>query len=84
MTDPVDIRWDVELDGRSWTGDETQARLEVMPHKREVIAGKLYWSDEDRLMMLAALLENLGAKAAVRIGNAEVWRQAVATLDESH
>ena len=34
------------------------------------------------LMMLGMLLENLGADAAVRLGNPEIWREAVATLPQ--
>jgi hypothetical protein len=45
--------------------------------------GKLYWRDEDRLTMLALLLENLGADQAVRLGDPRVWREAVAALDNT-
>jgi hypothetical protein len=31
--------------------------------------------------MLALLLENVGTDKAVRIGNPEVWREAIANLD---
>ena len=47
-----------------------------------MIEGKLFWSDEERLTMLALLLENVGAAQAVRIGDSDVWRAAVATLPE--
>jgi hypothetical protein len=44
--------------------------------------GKLLWDDEDRVKLLGLLLENVGADRAVRLGNAAVWRAAVAALDE--
>ena len=81
MTDWRAVSWSIGLEGRSWSGEEMLARLDLMPEKTEVIGGKLYWTDEDRLIMLAVLLENVGAGAAVRIGDPEVWRRAVAMLE---
>jgi hypothetical protein len=50
-------------------------------------AGKLYRSEADRITMLGLmvglLIENCGADAAVRIGNPEVWREAVRGLPNS-
>ena len=46
-----------------------------------MIDGKLFWSDEERLLLLGLLLENLGADAAVRLGDPQVWRTAVASLE---
>jgi len=45
-----------------------------------MIGGKLLWSDEERLVLLAALLENVGALKAVEVGDPQVWRAAVARL----
>jgi hypothetical protein len=50
------------------------------PEKIELVEGKLFWDDEERLAMLGLLLENLGADAAVRLGDPVVWRQAVMAL----
>lgn len=72
--------WKIGLQGRSWDADEVLERLALMPEKREIIGGKLFWTDEDRLALLAMLLENVGAAAAVKLGEAETWRRAVATL----
>jgi hypothetical protein len=74
------MEWNIGIEGRSWSADELPERLELLPEKREVIAGKLFWSDEERLALLAMLLENVGTGAAVRLGDAEAWRRAVATL----
>jgi hypothetical protein len=46
----------------------------------EMVKGKLFRSDEDRLYALALLLESVGIDAAVRIGPANLWRDAVAAL----
>jgi hypothetical protein len=46
----------------------------------EMTDGKLFNSDEDRLHVLALLLESVGIDAAVRIGPAALWRQAVSQL----
>jgi hypothetical protein len=43
--------------------------------------GKFFASDEERLTMLALLLENVGTGAAVRLGDPAVWRKAIADLE---
>jgi hypothetical protein len=58
-------------------------RYELTPEKLEMIRGKLLWSQKDRINLLGLLLENVGADRAVRLGNAQVWRDAVAALDSS-
>ena len=75
-------RWDVAREGRAW-GPEGLSRYSLAPNKIEMIDGKLFWSDEERLTMLALLLENVGADEAVRIGDPDVWRAAVADLHAS-
>lgn len=74
------IAWDIRREGRSWTGDEALERFGHTPEKIEMIDGRLFWDDEQRLALLALLLENVGADAAVRLGNPAVWRDAVAQL----
>lgn len=75
--------WDIRAEGRRWIGEELQRRHDPLPGSLEVIQGKLCWSDEERLMLLGALLENVGIDQAVRLGPIEVWRDAVARrLDE--
>ena len=54
----------------------------MSPEKIELIEGKLFWSEDDRLTMLALLLENVGIDKAVRLGNPQIWREAIALLDE--
>ena len=74
------IQWDLRPEGRAWQGPEAPARYQLTPEKMEMIVGKLFWSDDERLTMLALLLENVGVDQAVRIGDPEVWRAAVTRL----
>ena len=77
------VTWDIRRDGHAW-GCEAMSRYEMTPEKTEMVAGKLYGNEKERLTMLALLLENVGADKAVRIGNPDIWRAAVEGLsDES-
>ena len=71
---------DIRNEGRAWSREECWPRFELTPEKIEMIAGKILWSDEDRIQLLGLLLENLGADCAVRLGDPDVWRAAVAKL----
>ena len=75
------VTWDIQRDGRAW-GDEATSRYQMTPEKTEMVGGRLYGTEEERLTMLALLLENVGADKAVRLGNASTWRGAVAALNE--
>lgn len=69
--------FDIRRQGRKWTRDEVEQKyFKLCPEKIELIEGKMFWSDEERLAMLALLLENVGIDAAVALGDAELWRQA--------
>ena len=72
--------WDIRREGRAWRGDEILQRHELTPARIELIDGKLFWSEEDRIMLLGLLLENVGADKAVRLGDAKVWQDAIARL----
>ena len=78
MPDPP---WDLRREGRAWHGPLARARYDLSPEKIEMIEGKLFWTERDRLAMLALLLENVGTDAAVRIGDPGVWRETIAALD---
>jgi hypothetical protein len=70
--------FDIRRDGHPVTGGvET---LLTVP-KTEMSDGKLFCSEEDRLYVLALLLESVGIDAAVHLGPRELWRQAVQDLD---
>ena len=68
-------------EGRAW-GPEGLSYY-MVPERIELIDGKLFWGEEERLTMFAHLLENVGVNQAVRIGNPGVWRAAVANLPAS-
>jgi hypothetical protein len=72
---------DIRLHGRAWVSGEARRRYELTPEKLEMMDGKLLWSDEERVNLLGLLLENVGAERAVRLGNPQVWRDAVARLE---
>jgi hypothetical protein len=72
--------WDIRNEGRAWKGDEAFDRYMLKPHKIELIKGKLLFSSKEREVLLGLLLENVGADRAVRLGDPEVWRAAVAKL----
>lgn len=74
------VDWDIRREGRAWKGDEAIERLELTPEKFEMNRGRLFWDEEDRLLVLGLLLENVGVDAAVRLGDPNVWRAAVAAL----
>jgi hypothetical protein len=77
------VPWNIQRHGRAWTRDEWEARREVTPEKIELIRGKLFWTDEDRLTMLALLLENVGVDRVIRLGSPDVWREAIAALGQA-
>lgn len=76
----MDTPLDVRRTGRAWTAEEALERWNRTPEKFEMFEGKLFWDDEERLALLGMLLENLGADAAVRLGDPAVWKAAVAGL----
>ena len=41
--------------------------------------GRLFWDDEQRLLLLGLLLENVGVDRAIRLGDPSVWRAAIAS-----
>lgn len=73
------VEWDIRRKGRRWN-QEAMSRYGMTPEKIEMIRGRLFWSPEERLTMLALLLENVGVDRAVRLGDPEVWKAAVAKL----
>lgn len=73
----VDPPWDIRLEGRRWTVDLYHARGDALPEKMELIDGRLFWSQRERLGMLAALLENVGLAEAVRLAPRDRWLEAL-------
>jgi len=77
-----EVQWDIRREGRSWSSAEWNARRELTPEKIELSRGRLFWRDQDRLAMVALLIENLGVDQVVRLGDPQVWREAIAALDK--
>ncbi len=74
----VPIAWNIERQGRAWTVEEYEPRVNrLIELKFETRNGKLFWSEDTRRMILAMLLENCGMDAAVQMGNLEKWRAAI-------
>lgn len=81
--------FDIRREGRPWTSDEIRVKYQphvTVPEKMELIDGKIFWTDEQRITMLGWMLEHMGADAAVRLGEPEVWRDAVEEMlrERSH
>jgi len=74
------VKWDIRRTGRAWGRDEAGERFQLTPEKFEMIGGKLFWTEEDRINLLGLLLENVGVDEAIRLGDPKVWKAAVAAL----
>lgn len=77
-----DIDWDIRREGHTWDGSLARPRRHLAPEKIELAWGQLFYSEAQRLTMLALLLENVGVDKAVRLGDPEIWQAAVAELSD--
>lgn len=73
-----DHHWDIRREGRSWMRAEALARLELLPIKLEMLRGKLCLDEAQRLVLLAALLENVGIDTAIQLADLDLWMKAIA------
>jgi hypothetical protein len=71
--------WDIRREGRQWRGEEFLKRVYQTPSKME-FKGGIFINEQQRLTVLAMLLENLGIDKAVRLGKPDDWKAAVAEL----
>jgi hypothetical protein len=76
--DPAE--WDIRREGRAWSHEEFNRRIYQAPEKIE-FTGRIFTYEEDRLTVLAMLLENLGIDKAVQLGNLQDWKAAIAELE---
>ena len=76
--DPAE--WDIQREGRVWSHEEFERRIYQAPEKIEYTGGIFTYEDE-RLTVLAMLLENLGIDNAVQLGNLQDWKAAIAELE---
>jgi hypothetical protein len=73
----------IGLEGARWTVDDWDALGSMFPEKFELIDGKLFWSERERVGMLAAMLEQMGLVVAVRLAPRELWLEALRIAEES-
>lgn len=71
------VEWHLSRQSRSWSADEMASKMDLLPAKLEAIGGKVCLNVEQRLMLLAALLENLGTDVVVGLGDLQTWRASV-------
>jgi len=75
-------KFDIRTVGRQWTAEEAEQRRDELPGRLEMVNGMLCLDDEQRLALLGALLEHVGTERAVRLGNLNAWKAAVAQREE--
>jgi hypothetical protein len=73
------IEWGIRREGRRWSHEELDQRLNQAPEKIEFVDG-IFASDRERLLVLGMLVENLGIDRAIRFGKLEDWKPAIADL----
>ena len=72
--------WDIRREGRQWTHEEFERRIDLAPEKIEY-TGSIFVNERQCLIVLAMLLENLGIDKAIRFGNLADWKAAIADLE---
>ena len=73
--------WDIRREGRPWSDEEFERRIDQAPEKIEFVDG-IFSSDRERLVVLGMLLENLGIDRAVQFGRLEDWQAAIADMED--
>lgn len=77
-----EVRWDIRRKGRRYSREESDERWPLLPEKLEEVDGKVLTCDEDRLAMLAIMLENVGMDCALQLGDLDRWREAIGAAGE--
>ena len=74
------VLWDIRRESRAWDKPEIEIKYFrcLQEIKEEMTEGNLYWCDATRMVMLGPRLENLGIDKAIRLGDLELWEQALA------
>jgi hypothetical protein len=75
------IKWDIRREGRRWSHEEFDQRIDQAPEKIEYVNG-IFASERERLNVLGMLLENLGIDKVVRFGKLEDWKAAIEDLEK--
>ena len=73
----------IGLEGATWTVDDWDALGNILPEKFELIDGKLFGTERYRVGMLAAMLEQMGLVAAIRLAPKELWLEALRIAEET-
>lgn len=68
---------DIRLEPRCWTGDELD-RHDDQSGRLEIVRGRLCLNEEQRLLLLCALLEHVGTARAVQMGPLKALATAIA------
>jgi hypothetical protein len=72
------MEFNIQRQGRKWNRTEIDQKYRnLCREKIDLIEGRMFWTDEERLNMLALLLENVGMDTAVRLGDPALWKQAI-------
>ena len=73
------VPWDIRRESRAWDKPEIEIKyFRCLQEIKEMTEGKLYWCDATRMVMLGLRLENLRIDKAIRLGDLELWEQALA------
>jgi hypothetical protein len=75
------INWDIRREGRIWSHEEFDERINQAPEKIEYVNG-IFASHRERLIVLGMLLENLGIDRVIQLGRLEDWKAALADLEK--
>ena len=79
---PSSPAFEIGLEGRLWNVDRYYELGSVLPEKMELINGKLFGVERYRLGMLAAMLEQVGLREAVKLAPKELWLEALRENEE--
>jgi hypothetical protein len=79
LMQPID--WNIRRDGRRWSHEEFDQRINQAPEKIEYVDG-IFASDRERLIVLGMLLENLGIDKVIRFGRLDDWKTAIEDLEQ--
>jgi hypothetical protein len=73
--------WDIRREGRPWSDEEFERRIDQAPEKIEFV-DRIFSSDRERLVVLGMLLESLGIDRAVHFGRLDDWKAAIEDLEK--
>jgi hypothetical protein len=71
----LDSEWNIGRLSHEW-GEELPSRADLLPKQFGVIDERLTLSEEERITLLAILLELVGTDRAIQLGDATTWRRS--------